>query len=237
MSKATQWAALDKLGLSDKAKAVIMGHAAAESGNEANRVQGDFGADRAISIYYTAKVDEGIITRDDFINHGPNGGGYGWLQWTNPGRKAGLYDCAKQIGVSIGSEEAAITWLGVELHQAEYATVLNALVAGNDIRAMSDVFMKRFERPCDQSESACAYRAKLCEDMYAEFAGTAPVVTDIDVGNNGAADACTIHPIDWKVAGIQLIMKHDGYWGEVDGLKSPAFFAALRQYTTDMENC
>ena len=60
MSRQTQWGLLDRLGLSDKAKAVIMGHAMAESGCEPNRLQGDFKADRSESKSYTEQVDGGI---------------------------------------------------------------------------------------------------------------------------------------------------------------------------------
>lgn len=179
MSRKTQWGLLDRLGLSDKAKAVIMGHAMAESGCESNRVQGDFSADRGASVSYTAQVDAGAISRDEFANSGPGGGGYGWLQWTYPARKEGLYDTAKKLGVSVGSEEAAVAWLWDELNQSEYSTVLSALKSNKSIRNMSDVFMKKFERPADQSDAACKQRAALCEAAYKEFAGTeetAPVV-------------------------------------------------------------
>ena len=177
MSKETQWAGLKKLGLSDKAAAVVMGHAQAESGNETNRLQGDFTTGRATSIYYTAKVDNGEISRNDFIYKGPNGGGYGWLQWTFWSRKAGLYDTAKKLGVSVGSEEAALAWLWEELRQAEYAAVLAALTGDGDIRSMSDVFMKRFEKPADQSEKACAVRAAFCEAMFKAYAGSVTEAT------------------------------------------------------------
>ena len=174
MSRKTQWDALKKLGFSDKAAAVIMGHAMAESGCECNRVQGDFSAGRERSKAYTAQVDAGNISEHDFVFCGPGGGGYGWLQWTFPSRKEGLYDTARRLGVSVGSEEAAIEWFRSEIAQPEYAAVRDALIGDGGIREMSDVFMRRFERPADQSEGACAYRAKLCEDMLRELAGAEP---------------------------------------------------------------
>ena len=170
MSKETLWNGLLDLGFSAKAAAVIMGHAQAESGNETNRLQGDFSKSRTASVYYTAQVDNGVISRKDFAYNAPNGGGYGWLQWTYPPRKEGLYDTAKELGVSIGSEKAALTWLWRELHQAEYIIVLDALEGKGTIREMSDVFMHRFERPADQSEAACAQRAAMCQAMYDLYA-------------------------------------------------------------------
>lgn len=171
MSEATLWAGLKKLGLSDKAAAVVMGHGKAESGNETNRLQGDFTTGRATSIYYTAQVDNGSISRTEFTRRGPNGGGYGWLQWTFYSRKEGLYDTAKALGISVGSEEAALAWFWKELHRGEYADVLAALTGNGSIREMSDVFMKQFERPADQSDAACALRASFAEAFYQQYAG------------------------------------------------------------------
>ena len=171
MGKEEIWIALRNRGYSAKAAAVIIGHAAAESGCEANRVQGDFAASRDLSRLYTAQVDKGEVDRTAFARHGPCGGGYGLLQWTYPTRKEGLYDTAKRLGVSVGSEKAAVEWLDEELHQAEYAAVLAALRSDGSVREISDVFMHRFERPADQSESACAFRARLAQTVYDELGG------------------------------------------------------------------
>ena len=171
MAKEALWHALRSKGYSAKAVAVLLGHAQAESGLECDRLQGDFSADRALSRRYTAQVDSGAIDRGSFAWHGPNGGGYGLVQWTYPTRKLGLYDTARRLGVSIGSEKAAVEWLDAELHQAEYAPVLTALRGGGSIREISDVVMHRFERPADQSEAACAHRAGLAQALYDELAG------------------------------------------------------------------
>ena len=171
-------------GLSAKAAAVVLGHGKEESGNECNRLQGDFSGDRTASIVYTKNVDTGVISRYAFVHSGPGGGGYGWLQWTFWSRKEGLYDKAKALGVSIGSVEAAIAWFWEELHQVEYRAVLNALQSDMSIREMSDVFMHKFEKPADQSDSACARRANLCQQMYNRYAAAvqpAPVNKPNDV--------------------------------------------------------
>lgn len=225
MSQETQWAGLKAYGFSDLACAVIMGHAMAESGCETNRLQGDFEVTRSWSQTYTKMVDDGRVTREDFAARGPGGGGYGWLQWTYPQRKYGYYDNAKANGFSVGSEQAALSWLWEELHQPEYQPVLDALMNGNNLRQMSDVFMKRFERPADQSEKACSYRASLCQQMLDKFGGKYHPDTKPD------------GKWDWKIALIQYVMNHDGYWGEPDGHKSQEFFAAYEQYGADMKNC
>lgn len=219
MSLETQWAALKALGLSDPAAAVVMGHAFSESNCETNRLQGDMEMTRSWSRTYTSMVDSGAVSRDDFIFRGPNGGGYGWLQWTEKSRKRGYYDNAKRLGVSIGSEEAALSWFWEELHQPQFAPVLDALEHGTDLRAMSDVFLRRFEIPDDQSEKVAAARAQACQYMLDRFGGTAP---------DPAEPAW-----DFDIALIQLQMARDEFWprDQITGRKSPEFRAANKEWS------
>lgn len=221
MSEKTQWNGLKAYGLSDLAAAVVMGHAFAESGCETNRVQGDFEVTRSWSRSYTSMVDAGEISRDDFIFRGPGGGGYGWLQWTERSRKLGYYDNAKRLGVSIGSEEAALSWFWEELHQSGYAVVLDVLEHGTDLRAMSDVFLRRFEMPADQTESAAAYRAARCQEMLDKYGGSAPEPAQ-------AEDPATAAVVGM----LQLCMAINGYWpwGQITGEKSPEFRAKIKEY-------
>lgn len=218
MSEKTQWDGLKAFGLSDLAAAVVMGNAQCESGCETNRLQGDFEATRSWSRSYTSMVDSGEISRDDFIFRGPSGGGYGWLQWTEHRRKAGYYDHARRLGVSIGSEKAALSWFWEELHQPGFSTVLDALEHGTDLRAMSDVFLRRFEMPDDQSAKVAAYRAARCQEMLDRFGGSSP-----DPDEAGW---------DFDVALLQLQMARDGFWPKdrIDGKKSLEFREAIVKY-------
>ena len=52
-----------------------------------------------------------------------------------------------------------------------------------------------------------------------------------------AAGTCPAFPSDPSVIVIQMVMAYNGYWGKPDGAKSSEFFAALRQFTDDMEKC
>ena len=219
MSRETQWKALRSLGIPELGCAAIMGNAEAESNCETNRVQGDLEITRAASRAYTQLVDTRSITRDDFIYRGPGGGGYGWLQWTYPQRKAGYYDNARQLGVSIGSEEAAISWFWHEVNQPEYAAVLDAILHRTDLRAASDVFMRVFEAPADQSEAACATRARLCQQMLDTYGGQEP-----DPAPEGW---------DFDIALIQLQMARDGFWPKdrIDGVKTPEFREAYKKWS------
>lgn len=171
MSKKTIWNMLKAKGFSDTAAAAIMGNMEAESNCISYRLQGDFTSGFQKSKDYTENVDTGVIGRDNFINRGPGGGGYGLCQWTYPARKAGLYDLAKSEGLSIGDEFIQVEWLVRELWQDEFRSVFNTLQNTESIRECSDALIKKFLRPADQSDAVCVQRAKLGQSFYDEFAG------------------------------------------------------------------
>ena len=170
MSKKTIWEYLKAKGFSDVAAAAIMGNMEAESNCVAFRLQGDFSTDYQKSREYTKQVDTGSISRDQFIYNGPGGGGFGLLQWTYWSRKAGLYDLAKEHGVSIGDEFIQVEWFVRELWQDEFRSVLNTLQNSESIRECSDAMIKKFLRPADQSDAVCVQRARFGQDIYNEFA-------------------------------------------------------------------
>lgn len=225
MSRETQWKALRALGIPELGCAAILGNAEAESNCETNRVQGDFELSRAWSRAYTSMVDAGEISRDDFIFRGPGGGGYGWLQWTLQSRKAGYYDHAKKLGVSIGSESGAIGWFWEEVHRPEYRATLDAIMTGTDLQQISDTILRRFEMPADQGSAAAAFRAKKAQEFLDRF------------GGSGAEPEPEPEPggASWSfdVALIQLQMARDGFWpkNRIDGVKTPEFRAAYREWS------
>ncbi len=169
MSKETRWHFLKHKGFSDIAAAALMGNMEAESNCVSCRLQGDFTNGFKRSIDYTAQVDAGNISRHEFIYDGPGGGGYGLCQWTYHPRKAGLYDLAQEQNVSIGDEFIQVEWLTRELWQDEYKNVKEVLDNSASIRECSDVIVKQFLRPADQSEAVCKYRADLGRAFYQQF--------------------------------------------------------------------
>ena len=169
MSKQSIWNFLKHKGFSDIAAAALMGNMEAESNCVSNRLQGDFTGGFKRSADYTAQVDAGSISREQFIHKGPGGGGYGLCQWTYPARKAGLYDLAQEQNVSIGDEFIQVEWLTRELWQAEYKAVREVLEKSVSIRECSDVIVKQFLRPADQSEVVLKKRADLGREFYQEF--------------------------------------------------------------------
>lgn len=149
----------------------LMGNLQAESGLCPYRLQGDFTEGYTTSVNYTAKVNSGEISKNDFIYNGPNGGGYGLAQWTFWSRKQGLYEMWKSGGYhSIGSVDLAIAYLLWELKN-NYRGVYNTLVNATSVRQASDVVLHNFENPADQSVSVEELRATLGQNWYNQFAG------------------------------------------------------------------
>ena len=150
----------------------LMGNLQAESGLISYRVQGDFTDGYTYSKTYTANVDNGIITEYDFVNNGPNGGGYGLAQWTFYTRKQLLYTWYKNYGYdSIGSIELACDFLYYEL-QTSFPSVLSTLKNASSIRVASDCVLHDFERPADQSEAVEELRESLSQTIYNELTGS-----------------------------------------------------------------
>ncbi len=151
--------------------AALMGNLQAESGLYPDRVQGDIPYS-SYSKEYTAKVDSGAISENDFVNNGPNGGGYGLAQWTFYTRKQALYDMWKDGGYSsIGSVELACAYLIHEL-ETTYTGVLSVLKTAEDVRTASDSVLHDFESPADQSESVEELRESLGTEIFSTFTGT-----------------------------------------------------------------
>lgn len=221
MSKETQWRSLRSLGIPELGCAAIMGNAQAESGCETNRLQGDFEITRSASRAYTKLVDDGAISREEFVHRGPCGGGYGWLQWTFPARKEGLYDTAKKLGVSIGSEEAAVSWFWEEIHQAEFSRVLNAILHGTSLREISDVFLTVYERPADMGEGVRINRARMAQEFLEQFG-----CGDPELQPEQDAETTAI------VRVLQACMCQNSFWpaNQIDGVKSAEFRKAFVEY-------
>jgi len=174
MSESSIWNKLRAKGFSEKATAAIMGNMQAESGLIPYRLQGDFGNGYTRSIEYTNKVDNGQISKSEFMYNGPGGGGYGLCQWTYFSRKAGLYDLAKSRGASIGDEQVGIDWFYEELQQAEYKNTRYALFSEASMWDMVATMVRNYEKPYDQSDSAVSMRLAMANDIYSRNAESTP---------------------------------------------------------------
>ena len=166
------WNYLLGLGYTKNAAAGIMGNMSVESAStfDGRIVQGDYDSSLAYSIDYTKKVDSGAISRNDFANNGPNGGGYGLVQWTYYTIKEGLYDYAKnERKLSIGDTAMQIDYLEKYL-QSNNQGLYNSLRQSNiTVDSATRNFMLQFERPADQSESAQSGRVQRAQDIYNRY--------------------------------------------------------------------
>lgn len=166
------WNYLLGLGYTKNAAAGIMGNMSVESAStfDGRIVQGDYDSNLAYSIDYTKKVDSGAISRNDFANNGPNGGGYGLVQWTDYTIKEGLYDYAKnERKLSVGDTAMQIDYLEKYL-QSNNQGLYNSLRQSNiSVDSATRNFMLQFERPDDQSESAQSGRVQRAQDIYNRY--------------------------------------------------------------------
>lgn len=156
----------------------LMGNLEAESGLIPYRVQDDFTTGYVESIEYTEKVDKGLISKYDFINNGPGGGGYGLAQWTSEGRKEGLYNRWKTGYASIGNITLGCDYLWWELN-GEYADVLSVLQTTTDIRTASNKVLFDFEAPRETGESVQNARYTNSVNIYNRHSDE-PIVPPVD---------------------------------------------------------
>lgn len=118
---------------------------------------------------YTAAVDSKKISAEEFLHPLPGKQyGYGLAQWTSPGRKAGLYNLAREKGVSIADEDMQIEFLLSEL-ETNYSGVMKVLKTTHSIRQASDYVLKHFEQPADTGEAVCAGRAARGQKFYDSY--------------------------------------------------------------------
>ena len=162
------WNYLLGFGYSKNAVAGMMGNMSVESGStfDGRIVQGDR-EPITFSIDYTNKVDSGAISKNDFVNNGPNGGGYGIVQWTYYTLKDDLYEYAKtERKITIGDTAMQLDYLDKYL-QSDKKDLYNSLKDPNiSIDSATRAFMIQFENPLHQEESDQVYRVQISQDIY-----------------------------------------------------------------------
>lgn len=177
------WDYLTTHGMTKAGAAGMMGNMYAESGIIPNRVEilclkrlaecGKYYTDAT----YTAFVDDGTITKAQFLNPLPGKQyGYGLCQWTSPGRKSGLYNLAKSRGVSIGDLEMQLEFLVGELKES-YPSVWQTLSTSNNVRTATDAVLTKFEMPADTSQAVKNWRYAYANKYYEQYGGEAMTET------------------------------------------------------------
>lgn len=175
------WNTLRAKGLTAEQAAAIMGNVHIESAGVNSRiVQGDVPIS-SYSTAYTDKVDSGLISRDDFMYNGPNGGGYGFGQWTSPDRKGYLYEATRGRGKSIGDAQTQANFL---LDEPGQETTVTNFKAQSSLADATVYWMKKWENPSDQGVKAQNERIKWAQYYYDLYKNN-PVQSVIVADENG----------------------------------------------------
>ena len=157
-----------------------MGNWACESNLEACRVQGDFQADRRKSSDYAIRVDNGLLSEEEFCRDGK---GWGLAQWTYWTRKRDLYNFCRRRCVSIADEAAQVDFAITEL-QTQYKALWNDLCscAEEDLYKMCELVCKEYERPAVNNVQERANAAvKIRDELQAKAAEEIDNGTDPDI--------------------------------------------------------
>lgn len=131
---------------------------------------------KVIDTIYTRQVDNGIITRHQFMYDGI---GYGYAQWTYPDRKGKMYDFHRARGKSIGDSETQIDFLIWEM-QHDFPVQWRLVTNSHDLADLSWQLLDKWENP-DSKEDQKPIRYKSAKNFYDQLKdleiGGAPKMT------------------------------------------------------------
>lgn len=184
----TVWKKLRKDGpYTAEGSAGVMGNLFAESGVRPNNVQDSCESRVGSDDVYTAKVDDGSYTIDQFSG---DSAGYGLAQWTSSERKRGLYSLAKSKGVSIADPDMQAEHLLNEL-KSSYKSIHDMLTTTTDVGEASYRVMHDFEAPAAKdSESTKKTRESYAISMLDNYKDL-PIDGTGSSGGSAMANAST----------------------------------------------
>ena len=146
--------------------AALMGNLSAESGLDPKNLQNS--CEKRLNYTdaeYTAAVDNGT-----YKNFTYDGAGYGLPQFTFPSRKEAFYKYAKAAGKSIGDLETQLLFMVKEMKK-DFKSVYSALKTASDVKTASDLVLKKYEAPKDQSDAVKRKRAEYGQEYFNRFSG------------------------------------------------------------------
>lgn len=146
--------------------AALMGNLFAESGLDPKNLQNS--CEKRLNYTdaeYTAAVDNGT-----YKNFAYDGAGYGLPQFTFPSRKEAFYKYAKAAGKSIGDLETQLLFMVKEMKK-DFKSVYSALKTASDVKTTSDLVLKKYEAPKDQSDAVKRKRAEYGQEYFNRFSG------------------------------------------------------------------
>lgn len=180
---------------------------------------------------YTKAVDDGSISRVEFLNPLGKSYGYGLAQWTTAGRKAGLYDRCKAQNVSISDLRTQCEYLYHEL-ETSFKSTLNVLTSAQDINTASDYVLLHFEMPA-HAELAINLRRRYSTEVFNLLGQEEKMVIigSARIDENGNAHGGKPGDQNGKEVSIQEYYTHSKGW-RVIRAKSDAVREGIAQ---DME--
>lgn len=160
------WNSFKSAGFTDIAIAGIMGNLYDESHFLSNNLQNFF--ERKFNMNdetYTAIINAGTYSREDFSR---DGAGYGLAQWTYWSRKQGLYDFTIGSGFKIDDFNRQIELVIKEITSNK--SLFNKLQSSKTVREASNLVLTLYERPADQGKTVQDRRGSYAQLYYDKFA-------------------------------------------------------------------
>ena len=182
-------------GLTESAALGFLGNWEQESGNEPNRLQGDFNSFRTASKAYVQGITNGTISKQQMSYDQK---GIGLAQWTYFSRKAALYDFWKASGKAFDSAEMQVDFAMKELKES-YNALLTFLKSTNDVFTATSRICREYERPAFNNIDARFSAAKRIQneiDLNA-WDKDAPEPTPAHKPTPAKDHSLTLRTIDW----------------------------------------
>lgn len=140
------YTAAKSVGFTTEGACALLAQIQEESAFRANNVEDRSGIPDEV---YTAQVDNGLRSRDQFMR---DSYGYGYAQWTYPTRKALMYDFFKNQGKSIGDSDTQITFLFWEM-QHYFLNQWNLCRSSNDLYKCTWDLLNVWENPAEKTNN------------------------------------------------------------------------------------
>lgn len=222
-------------GLTDYGIAGLMGNLYAESGLRSNTLErlcikryAELGINFTDELY-TISVDNGAISKAEFLSPMGKHYGYGLAQWTAEGRKGGLYDYIKAQNASISDLKCQCEYLYHELKKT-FKSTLNVLKMASDINTASDYVLLHFEMPKD-AESQIATRRKYSKEIFDLMGAEMVIIGSARIDENGHASGGQAGDQNGKEVSTQKYYTHEKGWNVLRA-KEPQVREAIAQNMT-----
>lgn len=160
---------------------------------------------------YTLGIDNGSISKDEFLKPIGKHYGYGLAQWTTECRKSGLYDLCKSLNVSISDLKAQCEYLYSELENG-FKQTLRVLKTASDINTASDYVLLHFEMPA-QAQKHIQIRRRYSKEIYELMGGdNVVIIGSARIDENGHASGGQAGDQTGKEVSTQNYYLHEKGW-------------------------